>query len=96
MNPLTCVLALLAATTVTGPVLVAAFSLGLYGWPAVLLAIALGLFAAAALARPIEAEIKRQDPAWDEVHDRARPFASVRPRSDEPSDRFDPRRHWRH
>lgn len=94
MNPLTCVLALLAATTVTGPVLVAAFSLGLYGWPAVLLAIALGLFAAAALARPIEAEIKRQDPAWDEVRDRPRPVP-VRhsdPRAGRP---FDLRRDWR-
>lgn len=104
MNPLTCVLALLAATTVTGPVLVAAFSLGLYGWPAVLLAIALGVFAAAALARPIEAAIKREDPAWDEVRDRPRPVPvrHSEPRHSEPRHSepragrpFDPRRDWR-
>ena len=96
MNPLTWVLAVLAGTATGGPFLVAAFTLGHYGWPSILISIGLAAFGAAALAQRIEQEIKRQDPAWDEVHDRARPFASVRPRSDEPSDRFDPRRHWRH
>jgi hypothetical protein len=72
MYPLTFVLALLCATAVTGPALVAAFSLGLYNWPAVVLALALGFFAAGALARPIEEAIKGQDPAWDEIRDRPR------------------------
>ena len=72
MNPFTFIVALLSATAVTGPILVAAFSLGLYGWPAVALALVLGLFGAGALARPIEQEIKRQDPDWDERRDRAR------------------------
>lgn len=92
MNPLTLVLAMLVGTVVTGPFLVAAFSLGLYSWPAVLLALALGLFGALVLAVRIEAEIKRQDPAWDERRDRPRP---VPVRSDEEG-RFDLRRHWRH
>ena len=96
MNPLTCVLAMLTGTVVAGPFLVAAFALGHYGWPAVLFALGLAVFGVAVLARRIEREIKRQDPAWDEVRDRARPFAAVRPRTCEPRDRFDPRRHWRH
>ncbi len=73
MNPLTIVLAMLAATVTTGPFLVAAFALGHYGWLSVLLALGLGAFAALALATRIEAEIKRQDPAWDERRDRPRP-----------------------
>ena len=96
MNPLTCVLAMLTGTAVGGPFLVAAFTLGLYGWPAFVVALGLAGFAAAVLAQRIEFEIKRQDPAWDEVRDRARPLATVRPRIDEPGNRFDPRRHWRH
>jgi hypothetical protein len=100
MNPLTIVLAMLAATVATGPFLVAAFTLGHYGWPTVLLALGLGAFAALALAARIEAEIKRQDPAWDERRDCARPLAVARPRIDDrpgrPDQRFDPRRHWRH
>jgi hypothetical protein len=88
MNPLTFVLALLSATTVTGPALVAAFSLGLYHWLAVSLALALGLFAAAALARPIEDAIKRQDPVWDEVRDRPRSLPRRNGRA------FDPCRDW--
>ncbi|TNC72447.1 hypothetical protein [Rubellimicrobium roseum] len=95
MNPLTTVLAMLAATVATGPFLVAAFALGLYGWPSVLIALGLGGFAALALAWRIEAEIKRQDPAWDERRDCARPFAPVRTRVDDRRDRFDPRHHWR-
>ena len=96
MNPLTCVLAMLTGTAVGGPFLTAAFTLGLYGWPAVLLALGLAGFGAVALAQRIEHEIKRQDPAWDEVRDRARPLAVARPRADEAGDRFDSRRHWRH
>ncbi|MBP1806418.1 hypothetical protein [Rubellimicrobium aerolatum] len=103
MNPLTLVLAMLTATVVTGPMLVAAFLLGLYGWPPILLAFGLGGFGAWALARRIEEEIKRQDPAWDERRDRPRQLVLVRPRIDdhpgrgrpEPQ-RFDPSRHWRH
>ena len=96
MNPLTCVLAMLTGTVIAGPFLVAAFALGLYGCPSVLIALALAGFGAALLAQRIEHEIKRQDPAWDEVRDRARPFAIVRPRIDDVPERFDPRRHWRH
>lgn len=70
MSPLTLVLAMLPATAATGSFLVAAFSLGLYGWPAVLLALLLGAFGAGTLAHRIEAEIKRRDPAWDEGRDR--------------------------
>ncbi|EYD74852.1 hypothetical protein Rumeso_03582 [Rubellimicrobium mesophilum DSM 19309] len=95
MNPLTWVLAMLAGTAIGGPFLTAAFTLGLYGWTAVLVALALAGFGAAALAQRIEHEIKRQDPDWDEVHDRARPFATMDPRPPEPGSRFDPRRHWR-
>jgi hypothetical protein len=94
VNPLTLVLAMLVATAVTGPVLVAAFSLGLYGWPSVLMALALGLFGACVLAARIEAEIKRQDPNWDERRDRPR-LVPVRSRDDEAPVRFDPSRHWR-
>ena len=95
MNPLTCVLAMLTGTVIAGPFLVAAFALGLYGWPTVMIALGLAAFGAAVLAQRIEHEIKRQDPAWDEVRDRARPFAVVRPRVDGDPVRFDPRRHWR-
>jgi hypothetical protein len=95
MNPLTLVLAMLTGTAVGGPFLTAAFTLGLYGWPAVLLALAIACFGAAVLARRIEHEMTRQDPAWDEVRDRARPYATVRPRIDGADNRFDPRRHWR-
>lgn len=93
MNPLTLVLAMLVGTAVTGPFVMAAFSLGLYGWPSVLLALALGFFGAAVLAARIEAAIKRQDPAWDERRDQPR-LVSVRAHADEEG-RFDPRRHWR-
>lgn len=94
MNLLTLVLAMLAATTVTGPVLVAAFALGHVGWTPVLMALLLGAFGAAALARRLEAEIKRQDPHWDERRDR--PMApAVLPRPDPAAERFDPRLHWR-
>ncbi len=96
MNPLTWVLAMLAGTATGGPFLVAAFTLGLYGWLSIVLAVGLAVFGAALLAQRIEHEIKRQDPAWDEVRERARPVAVARPRADEPGDRFDPRRHWRH
>lgn len=95
MNPLTCVLAMLTGTVVAGPFLVAAFTLGHYGWPAVLFALGLAAFGATVLARRIEHEIKRQDPAWDEARDRARPLAVAWPRACEPRDRFDPRRHRR-
>ena len=96
MNPLTLVLAMLVGTAVGGPFLTAAFTLGLYGWPALLLALALARFGAAVLAHRVEREIKRQDPAWDEVRDRAHPYATVRPRVDGAEERFDPHRHWRH
>jgi hypothetical protein len=86
---------MLTGTVIAGPFLVAAFALGLYGWPTVLIALGLAAFGAALLAQRIEHEIKRQDPAWDEVRDRARPFAAVRPRVDDAPERFDPRRHWR-
>lgn len=96
MNPLTLVLAMLTATAVTGPVLVAAFVLDIYGWAPILLALGLGTFGALALARPIEHAIKRHDPAWDERRDCPRPLALVRPGRTLVDDRFDPRRHWRH
>jgi len=95
MNPLTCVLAMLTGTVIAGPFLVAAFALGLYAWPTVMIALGLAVLGAVLLAQRIEHEIKRQDPAWDEVRDRARPFAVVRPRCDDVPERFDPRRHWR-
>ncbi len=92
MNPLTLVLAMLVATVVTGPFLVAAFTLGLYGWPTFALALALGLFGAGVLAARVEAEIKRQDPDWDERRDRPH-LVPIRARTDDRPDRFDPRRH---
>ena len=96
MNPLTWVLAMLTGTVIAGPFLVAAFVMGLYGWPTVLIALGVAAFGAAVLAQRIEHAIKRQDPAWDEVRDRARPLAVVRPRiDDERPERFDLRRHWR-
>ena len=95
MNPLTCVLAMLTGTVIAGPFVVAAFALGLYGWPTVLIALGLAAFGATLLAQRIEHEIKRQDPAWDEVRDRPRPFAVVRPRIDDDPQRFDPHHHWR-
>ncbi len=64
---------MLTAAVVTGPFIVAAFALGHYGWPAILVGLALGAFGATALARRIEHEIKRQDPAWNELRDRTRP-----------------------
>lgn len=94
MSPLVLVLSMLVVTVVTGPFIVAAFTLGLYGWPAVLLGLALGLFGAAALARRVEREIKRQDPAWDEEADRPR-LLPIRVRRDERARRSDPRARWR-
>ena len=95
MNPLTAVLAMLTTTVVTGPFLVAAFVLGHYDWPTILICLVLGLFGATALSSRIEHEIKRQDPAWDEHHDRPRLYSVVRPRANDDHERFDPRRHWR-
>ena len=95
MNPLTLVLAMLTATAVTGPLLVAAFALGLYGWPPIILALAVGAFGAVALARRIEDEIKRQDPAWDELRDCPRPVVVLCPGVERRPERFDPSRHWR-
>ena len=94
-NAFIAILAMLTGTVIAGPFLVAAFALGLYGWPAVVIALGVAAFGAAVLAQRIEHEIKRQDPAWDELHDRARPLVPVRPRADDPSKRFDPRHHWR-
>ena len=96
MNPLTVVLSMLTATAVTGPFTVAAFVLGHYGWPAILLGVLLGVFGAAALARRIEYEMKRQDPAWDEDQDRPKAYAMVRPRSGESRDRVYSRSDRRH
>lgn len=96
MNPLTWILAMLAGTVTGGPFLVAAFALGHYGWAAILLSLGLAAFGAVALGHRIEREIKRQDPAWDERRDRARPLPVLRPRGDAHPERFDPRRHWRH
>ncbi|TNC48736.1 hypothetical protein FHG66_13035 [Rubellimicrobium rubrum] len=96
MNPLTVVLSMLTATAVTGPFLVAAFVLGHYNWPAILLGVLLGAFGAAALARRIEHEMKRQDPAWDEHQDRPKAYAIVRPRSDDRRDRVYSRSDRRH
>jgi hypothetical protein len=92
MNPLTLVLAMLTATAVTGPLLVPAFALGLYGWSSVVLALSLGAFGAGALARRIEDTIKREDPAWDELRDCPRPVAVLRPNDGRHLARFDPAR----
>lgn len=93
MNPLTGVLGMLAGTVASGAVLTAAATLGLLGWAAAALALAVGLFGALALGGRIEAAVKRADPAWDERRDRPRPIPLPVPRA--ARDRFDPRHHWR-
>jgi hypothetical protein len=57
VSALTFVLALLPATTAAGGFLVAAFSLGFYAWPAVLISLLVAVSAALALARPLEVAV---------------------------------------
>jgi hypothetical protein len=58
MGLLTLILGMLAATTAGGTCLIAAFTLGLYGWPAVLTAFLVGSFGAATLALPLAAVVR--------------------------------------
>jgi hypothetical protein len=66
MDRLSIVLTLMTGAVLTGSLAIAAFALGFYGWPAVILAAAAGFLAAWPVAYLISRRIKRSDPGWDE------------------------------
>ncbi|AHM05141.1 hypothetical protein roselon_02843 [Roseibacterium elongatum DSM 19469] len=64
MDRLSIVLTLMTGAVLTGSLTVAAFSLGYYGWPAVIFAAVVGFIASWPVAYLISRWIKRSDPAW--------------------------------
>jgi hypothetical protein len=67
MDRLSIVLTLMTGAVLTGGLVVAAFSLGWYGWPPILGAAAIGFAASWPVALTISRRIKRADPSWDET-----------------------------
>jgi len=61
------ILTLMTGAVLTGGLVIAAFSLGWYGWPAVIGAAVIGFGASWPSAYLISRRIKRQDPGWDET-----------------------------
>ncbi|MFW5654107.1 MAG: hypothetical protein ACOCYW_00480 [Roseicyclus sp.] len=66
MDRLSILLSLMTGAVLTGGLAIVAFSLGFYGWPAILLAAAVGFLASWPVAYAISRRIKRKDPVWDE------------------------------
>ena len=67
MDRLSIILTLMTGAVLTGGLVIAAFSLGWYGWPAVIGAAVIGFGASWPSAYLISRRIKRQDPGWDET-----------------------------
>ena len=57
----------MTGAVLTGGLVIAAFSLGWYGWPAVIGAAVIEFGASWPSAYLISRRIKRQDPGWDET-----------------------------
>lgn len=66
MDRLSIVLTLMTGAVLTGGAAIIAFSLGFYGWPAVIAAAVFGFVASWPAAYVISRWIKRADPHWDE------------------------------
>jgi hypothetical protein len=71
MDRLSILLTLATGAVITGSLVVIAFTLGYYGWGAVLTAAVVGVLASWPAAYAISRRIKRDDPGFD--HTRARP-----------------------
>jgi hypothetical protein len=67
MDRLSIFLTLMTGAVLTGGLVVAAFSLGWYGWPPILGAAVIGFAAAWPVALMISRRIKRDDRSWDET-----------------------------
>ena len=67
MDRLSMFLTLMTGAVLTGALVIAAFSLGWYGWPAVIGATVIGFGASWPSAYLISRWIKRHDPGWDET-----------------------------
>lgn len=65
MDRLSILLTLMTGAVLTGGLTIAAFSLGFYGWTAVLSAAVIGFLASWPVAYLISRAIKRSDPQWD-------------------------------
>lgn len=81
MDRLSIVLTLMTGAVLTGTLAIVAFTLGYYGWPAIMLAAILGFLASWPVAYVISRWIKRSDPTWDA--DR-KPDSTVVPKPDAP------------
>lgn len=66
MDRLSIILTLMTGAVLTGGLAIAAFSVGYYGWPAVLIAACVGFAASWPVAYFLSRRIKRNDPTWDE------------------------------
>lgn len=67
MDRLSIVLTLMTGSVLTGGLVIAAFSLGWYGWTPILGSAAVGFALSWPTALMISRRIKRKDPAWDET-----------------------------
>jgi hypothetical protein len=65
MDRLSNLLTLMTGAVITGTLVVAAFTLGYYGWPTILIAAALGFAASWPAAYAISRMTKRRDANWD-------------------------------
>lgn len=66
MDRLSIFLTVMTGAVLTGGLTIAAFSLGYYGWRAVLISAAVGYVLAWPTAYLISRRIKRADPGWDD------------------------------
>ena len=71
MDRLSIFLTLATGAVTTGVLVIAVLSLGLYSWPPILAAVALGWIAAWPAAYLVSRRIKRRDPGFD--HTRKKP-----------------------
>ncbi len=67
MDRLSIVLTLMTGSVLTGGLIIAAFSLGWYNWPAILACAAAGFALSWPTAFLVSRRIKRRDPAFDET-----------------------------
>ena len=60
-------------TVVSGTLIIVFLTVGYVGWVPIAIAVVLGFVLGLPIAKWIGARIKRQDPDWDEVHNRPDP-----------------------
>lgn len=68
MDRLAIYLAVLGGSSITGALVIAAFSMGYYSWEVILGCVVAGLVMAWPSGKIVSRRIKRQDPEWDTSH----------------------------